>query len=129
MRGPSTPAKMEVPSSSTKSKSKALTQKQRGILEVLKDDLAMRQCFSKSFLTTTTQATIQVQQRHLQNQGSMTSNTCKILMIYDKIKNKDKSKEPANILAFGKNKGHYFNKFLFCRKRQNFWQALFTIVP
>ena len=36
---------MKVPSSSTKSKSKGLTQKQRDILEVLKDDPAIRQIF------------------------------------------------------------------------------------
>ena len=42
-RGPSTQTKMEVSSSSTKSKSKGLTQKQRDILEVLKDDPAIRQ--------------------------------------------------------------------------------------
>ena len=46
----STPTKMEVSSSSTKSKSKGLTQKQRDILEVLKDDPAIRQIFLQKLL-------------------------------------------------------------------------------
>ena len=48
--GPSTPTKMEVSSSSTKSKSKGLTHKKRDILEVIKDDLAMRQIFLRKLL-------------------------------------------------------------------------------
>jgi len=41
---------MEVSSSSTKSKSKGLTQKQRDILEVLNDDPTMRQIFLQKLL-------------------------------------------------------------------------------
>lgn len=49
-RGPSTPTKMEVSSTSTKSKSKGLTQKQWDILKVLKDDPAMRQIFLQKLI-------------------------------------------------------------------------------
>ena len=48
--GLSAPAKMEISSSSTKSMTKGLTQKQREILEVLKHDLAMRQIFLQKVL-------------------------------------------------------------------------------
>lgn len=41
---------MEVSSTSTKSKSKGLTQKQRDILKVLKDDPAMRQIFLQKLI-------------------------------------------------------------------------------
>ena len=41
---------MKVPSSSTKSKSKGLTLKQRDILGVLKDDPAIRQIFLQNLL-------------------------------------------------------------------------------
>ena len=48
--GPSTATKTKVSSSSTKSKCKGLTQKQRDILEVLKDDPAIRQIFFEKLL-------------------------------------------------------------------------------
>lgn len=41
---------MEVSSTSTKSKSEGLTQKQRDILKALKDDPAMRQIFLQKLL-------------------------------------------------------------------------------
>jgi len=47
---PYTPTKMEVSSSSTKSKSKEVTQKQGDILEILKGDPAMRQVFFQKLL-------------------------------------------------------------------------------
>ena len=49
-RGPSTLTEMEVSSSFTKSKSKGLTQKQRDILEVLKDDPVIRHIFLQNLL-------------------------------------------------------------------------------
>ena len=49
-RGPPSPTKMEVSSSSTKSKSKRLTQKQRDILDVLKDDPTIKQIFWQKLL-------------------------------------------------------------------------------
>ena len=48
--GPSTLKKMEVSSSSTKSKSKGLTEKQRDILEVLKYEPAIKQIFLRKLL-------------------------------------------------------------------------------
>ena len=50
-----------------------------------------------------TQVTIQVQQSQLQNQGFVIYRSLRILMIYDKKKNKEKRIEPANVLTFGKN--------------------------
>jgi len=47
---PPTPTKMEVSSSSTKSKSKEVTKKQGDILQVLKGDPAMRQVFLQKLL-------------------------------------------------------------------------------
>ena len=49
-RGPSTPTKIELSSSSTKSKSMGLTQNQRHILEVLKHDPVIRQIFLQKLL-------------------------------------------------------------------------------
>ena len=48
--GPSTPIKKESPSLSTKAKNKGLTQKEKDVLEYLKDDPPMRQIFLQKIL-------------------------------------------------------------------------------
>ena len=48
--GPSTPQKKESSSSSTKAKQKGLSQKEKEVLEYLKDDPAMRQIFLQKIL-------------------------------------------------------------------------------
>ena len=48
--GPSTPQKKESSSSSTKAKRKGLSQKEKEVLEYLKDDPAMRQIFLQKIL-------------------------------------------------------------------------------
>jgi len=53
---PSTPTKKESSSSSTKSKVKGLSQKERDLLEYLKDDPSMRKlCYKKSLTKKETQ--------------------------------------------------------------------------
>ena len=49
--GSSKPVKRQSPSLSTKARSNGLTQKECKILELLKDDPAMRQVFFKRYLT------------------------------------------------------------------------------
>jgi len=51
--GPSTPIKKESPSLSTKAKHKGLTQKEKDVLEYLKDDPPMRQIFLQKILAKT----------------------------------------------------------------------------
>jgi len=48
--GPSSPQKKESPSSSTKTKRKGLSQKEKEVLEYLKDDPPMRQIFLQKIL-------------------------------------------------------------------------------
>jgi len=48
--GPSTPQKKESPTTSTKARAKGLSQKEKDILEFLKDDPQMRQIFLQKIL-------------------------------------------------------------------------------
>ena len=105
--GPSTPTKMEVSSSSTKSKSKGLTQKQRDILEVLKDDPAIRQIFLQNLLDN------DVTDDNSSSAKSATEPKIEDLQdsqdpydLWQKQNSKGQRKEPANVMTFGKSKGH-----------------------
>jgi len=67
--GPSTPQKKESPTMSTKARAKGLSQKEKDILEFLKDDPQMRQFSFKKFWTKklTQMMTLPVRLLHLQS--------------------------------------------------------------
>ena len=98
---------MEVSSSSTKSKSKGLTQKQRDILEVLKDDPAIGQIFLQNLLdndvtgdnSSSVESATKPRIEDLQDsQGPYD--------LRQKQNSKGQTKEPAKVMTFGKSKGN-----------------------
>ena len=99
---------MEVSNSSTKSISKGLTQKQRDILEVLKDDPAIKQIFLWKLLdidVTDDNSSWAESASKPRIEGSQDSQDPYDL--WQKQNPKDTRKEPAKVVTFGKSKGHY----------------------
>ena len=98
---------MEVSSSSTKSKSKGLTLKQRDILGVLKDDPAIRQIFLQNLLDN------DVTDDNSSSAESATKPRIEDLQdsqgpydLRQKQNSKGQRKGPAKVMTFGKSKRH-----------------------
>ena len=121
---------MEVSSSPRKSKSNGLTQKQRDILEVVKDDPAIRQIFLQKLHDNDLRYDNYSQPSLLQNPELKIFRIHKILTICDqkKIQNtKEKSSQRSWPLV--KVRAITINNILLYKLRENCWQALFTTVP